>query len=195
MRGTSVLIVLLAAIMFLAPSTPAELAAQPSLAPSSRPSNTFTLDVTLLGGSLGYARRISEHHFIGIEGGIDAGFLTYMIYAGRHFAEHNGWSYEEKDGFENKDLFEVFAGNLFIRHEYADWWLVDTGLRSSLFLHFDSSDDDPGGGLFAGVYVTPMFGTAHFKWGPRVQAGVFHEHRGEFGVFLEPIIVRIAFSW
>jgi hypothetical protein len=145
--------------------------------------------------SAGYARRIGAHRYLGVEGGVDVGFFTYMIYAGRHFAEHDGWSYEEKDGFENKELFEILHGNLFVRHEYADWWQIDTGLRSSLFLHFDSSDDDAGSGVFAGAYMTAMFGWKHFKLGPRVQAGVFYEHEGEFGVFLQPLIGRIAYSW
>ncbi len=138
---------------------------------------------------------LSSSDLIPVEGGVDVGYLTYMIYAGRHFAEHDGWSYEEKDGFENKDLLEILHGNLFVRHEYADWWHIDTGLRSSLFLHFDSSDDDAATGVFAGAYATAMFGWKHFKLGPRVQAGIFYEHEGEFGVFLQPVIGRIAFSW
>ncbi len=170
--------------------------AQASAAPASlQKSNMLTVDLTLLGGSIGYARRIGAHRYVGVEGGVDVGYLTYMIYAGRHFAEHDGWSYEEKDGFENKDLLEILHGNLFVRHEYADWWHIDTGLRSSLFLHFDSSDDDAATGVFAGAYATAMFGWKHFKLGPRVQAGIFYEHEGEFGVFLQPVIGRIAFSW
>lgn len=168
----------------------AEPAAQPS-----RDEHMFTLDLTLIGGSAGYARRIGEHRYIGFDGGVDVAFLSYMIYAGRHFAEADGWSYEDKDGFDGKDLLEVFNANVYVRHVYGDHWNIDTGIRASVFLHFDSSDDDAGSGYFGGGYVSLFYGWKHVKFGPRVQAGVFSEGDPEFGVFISPGIVRVAIPW
>lgn len=160
-----------------------------------RENNMLSFDLDVVGGTAEYARRIDDNRLLGFGAGVDAAFLGYMVYAGRHFAEHDGWSYEEKDGYTNKDLLEILHGNLFIRHEALDRMHVDTGLRSSLFMHFDSSDDDAAVGIFAGAYVTVMYGWQRLKFGSRVQAGVFYEREGEFGVFLSPVIVRIALPW
>lgn len=166
-----------------------------SAASSTLTEHMITLDLTLVGGSVGYAGRIGENRYLGFDAGVDVAMLSKMIYAGRHFAEPDGWSYENRDGAINKDLLEILNANLYLRHVYGDHWNIDTGVRASLFLHFDSSDDDPGGGFFGGGYVSAFYGWKRVKFGPRLQAGVFTEGDPEFGVFLSPLIVRVAFPW
>ena len=154
-----------------------------------------TFDLTAIGGTIGYAHRIGENRYLGFDGGVDVAVFSYMLYAGRHFSEANGWAYEDQDGFTGKDLFEIVNANIYIRHIYGNRWNIDTGVRGSLFLHYDSSDDDPGGGMFAGVYASVFYGWRHVKFGPRVQMGVFTEGSPEFGIFISPIIVRVAIPW
>jgi hypothetical protein len=170
----------LCCLLLLACAAP--LAAQQAVpnALRARPRNQLTLDAGVVGGSLAYARRVSDHRLIG-GGGVGGDFLSYMVLAGRHFAEDSGLAYEPKDGFEDKLLFEMAHLSAFVRHEPSERWQIDTGLRASVFFHFDSSDDDPGGGFFVGGYAGAYYGWRWLKIGPRVLVGRFSEDDRSWG--------------
>ena len=154
----------------------------------------FTLDAGAIGGSLGVAWRIDEQRMVGVGGGVGGDIVGYMLLAGRHFAEDFGLSYERKDGYHSKFLLEYVHLNAFMRQETAGRWEFDAGLRASTFLHYDSSDDDPGGGLFMGGYAAAYYSYRAVKLGPRVLVGAFKERRAEFGIFVVPLTLRFAFG-
>ena len=164
---------------------------------SSEKENHLALDAGILMASLSYARRTSDNWFLGMGGGVGGDFLGYMILAGHHYSEFGGWSYENKDGFRDKMLFGLIHGELFARYEPSKYWQSDFGIRSSYFLHFDSSSDDAGGGVSAGAFVNPMVGWKNLKVGPTVTAGGFWGCRDarEFGVYLSPLVVRVTLRW
>lgn len=169
---------------------PGPTAAQP--APPAQHRNQVTLDATILGGSLGYARRTSGRRLVGGGIGVGGDFVGYMLLAGRHFAESSGPAYETRDGFTDKLLFEMLHLNAFVRHETTGRWTFDTGARASLFFHGDSSDDDLGAGIFLGGYAGAFYDVGPLSLGPRLLVGGFSEGRPEFGIFVAPITIRLS---
>ena len=157
--------------------------------------NQVTLDASLLSASLAYARQVSPGRFLGAEVGVGGDFIHAMLLAGRHFSEDWGLSYERKDGPGDEFLFEVFHVGAFYRIQPSERWNVDVGGRISGFLHYDDSDDDPGGGAFYGAFAEAMYGWRYLKFGPRVLVGVFTEGRPEFGIYLAPLNGRLTFAW
>lgn len=159
------------------------------------PDHRFALDGGVVGASLSYANRVGGDWFAGVGAGAGGDFVNWMAVGGRHFAQDGGIAYEERDPYGGELLFEMLHLNLFARYEPGDRWHADVGLRGSVFLHFDESDDDPGGGVFTGAYGSLYWGWRHVKLGPRVMAGVFREDRDtrEFGVNVAPLTVRISF--
>lgn len=167
----------------------------PLQAQESRPAASrvqLTLDAGAVGGSVGLALRVDERRLVGVGGGFGGDVLGYMLLAGRHFAEDFGLSYERKDGYRHKFLLEYVHLNVFVRQETAGRWQFDAGLRASTFLHYDSSDDDPGGGSFMGGYVAAYYSYRAVKIGPRVLVGAFQERRAEFGIFVVPLTIRFT---
>jgi len=155
----------------------------------------LTLEVSIAMASLSYARRANHSWLFGVGGGV-GGALGKMLVAGRHFAESGGWAYEDRDGYTNKQLFDVFHGKIFSRYENSPWQ-IDIGVQGSVFLHWDSSDDDPGAGFFGGVFLTPMFGWRNVKFGPRVLAGYFggDADANEFGIYFSPLLAGLIFQF
>lgn len=181
-----------ALVLVLALAAPA--AAQGN-APRER-AGQLHLDVQPVGLAIGYATKLRSGHAVGGELGFGGNFLEYMLVGGRHFAEDSGIAYEDRDNATGPSLFEVLTLSAFVRHPGTARWQIDTGLRGSAFLHFDSSDDDPGGGLFGGLYAKAVYGGTHIKFGPRVMMGVFSEGNGitEFGIHLALILGRLTWG-
>ena len=153
--------------------------------------NQVTIDATILGAEIGYARRLSDARLVGAQIGAGGSFVERMLVAGDHFSEG-----------QNDLVFEMLSASAFLRHEPHRRWQIDIGVRTSAFLHFDDADDDPGGGLFYGGYVAAFWGWEHIRVGPRVLFGVFDEGVGseadgarEFGVHIAPINVRAIIDW
>lgn len=158
----------------------------------------LSLDVDFIGGALSYARAFDEaqDRYWGLEAGLGGPFWSRMLLSGRHFADEDGPSYETRDGAEDKQLIEMLHLTGFHRKatDRVHW---DTGLRASLFFHFDSSDDDPGVALFGGAYTGFLWGNRWLKVGPELLVGVFAEPGipGEFGILLTPLTGRVSLSW
>lgn len=157
--------------------------------------NQVTLDASPLSASVAYARQVSPGRFLGAEVGVGGDLVHVMLLAGRHFAEDWGLSYEGKDSHGGEFLFELLHVDAFYRIQPSERWNVDVGGRLSGFLHFDDSDDDPGGGVFYGAFVEAMYGWRSLKFGPRVLVGFFTEGRPEFGIYLAPLNGRLTFAW
>jgi hypothetical protein len=160
----------------------------------SVPGHQFTLDANLIGLSLGFAVRTAPRTSIGAAVGIGGNWLNYMALAGGHFAEADGPSYQKKDGVSSKELIELERASIFVRREFDGGRQLDVGLKASGFLHFDSSDDEPGGGGFVGVGVTGMW----YRWralrlGSELDIGRYSEGRPELGVNVAPLLVRLSF--
>lgn len=159
--------------------------------------NRIHVDVQPVGVTVGYARTLSGGPAIGGEIGVGGNFLEYMLVAGRHFSEDGGLAYEDRDASTDALLFEMLSLSVFVRPARTGNWDVDAGMRASAFLHFDSSDDDPGGGVFAGLYTTALYGWRAVKFGPRLMVGAFSEgpDTTEFGMHAALLIGRITFGW
>lgn len=181
-------------VVWLLSSLTAPLAAQTASTPAPF-RRQVTLDATVLGGSLAYARRVSDRRLVGGGIGLGGDVVGYMLLAGRHFSQSSGLSYEEKDGFGDKLLFEMLHITAFIRHEMGGRWDFDTGARASWFLHHDSSDDDPSGGVFLGGFAGAYREIGPLRFGPRLLVGAFTEGRPEFGIFIAPITIRLNVGW
>ena len=88
-------------------------------------------------------------------------------------------------------------GKMFLVYQPVNRWMIETGIHSSYYLHFDSSDDDAGGGFFMGLYSQFMIGWKHIKLGSKIMLGRFKEcsNRDEFGVLFSPVLVKFSYSW
>ena len=159
------------------------LAAAPAGAqPSPPPRRQVTLDASFLGGAVGYAVPRGRAH-VGVQVGLSGDFLARMLAGGEHFTG---------DGDEVIELAHLAA---FVRRSHGARFTVDWGVRVSPFIHGNDLDDDPGFGIFGGLYAQPMVGTSRFRVGPRVMAGIFSEGSAttELGVQLAPLTGRVIF--
>jgi hypothetical protein len=171
------------------------LAAAAPLAAQSEPSDhQVTVDASYLGVNVGFAVRRSAHTSIGASVGLGGNWINYMALSGAHFAEAGGLSYEGRDGRTGKELLDVFRGSIFLRRDFDGGRQLDVGLKASGFAHFDSSDDEPGGGSFVGAGITGMW----WKWralrlGSEIDVGRYSEGAPELGVNVAPLLVRLSF--
>jgi hypothetical protein len=158
------------------------------------PGGQLHIDLTPLGAGVGAVSRVSPRVALGASLGVGGNWFNYMALGGRHFSEENGLSYQEKDGATGKSLYELGRATLFVRTYLPNEQQLDVGLKLSGFLHSDSSDDDPGGGIFTGVNVTYVWG----KWrrirvGSEIDIGRYTENSTrEFGVNVAPVLVRFT---
>lgn len=162
-----------------------------------QPDTVVALDVDVLGGAMSYARATGPGRYWGVQAGIGGAFLSRMLLSGRHFADEDGPSYQPRDGARDKELFEILHAGVFRRWAPADRFAADAGARASVFVHFDSSDDDPGIPFFLGFYGSAMVGGRRLKVGPRLLVGMFSEGSTarEFGVYFVPLSGRLSFGW
>ena len=155
----------------------------------------WTIDFSTLMVSPGITWPAGRDWRVGTGIGVGDDLLGFMAVGGSHYSEPGWWSYEDRDGADNKNLFDILHAKVFARFEPFTRWQFDVGLHGSVFLHFDSSDDDPGGGMSVAAYALPVYGWRRIKIGPRIMAGYFRGCHGasEFGVKVSPLIVRVAF--
>lgn len=165
----------------LLPIAPAALHAQ-------RPSREITLDVSALGGSVGYAVPSGPGRLVGVQVGIGGDFLNRTFVGGRHFKD---------DGGDN--MFELAHLAVFHRSRPGARFSLDLGVRVGTFIHGTDGDDDVSLAGFAGAYAMPMFGIGggqRFSIGPRIFAGVLTEGEGrsEFAVNVAALTGRVTFG-
>lgn len=173
------------------------LLASPATAQRRQPDTVFSVEGDWIGGAVNYARARGPGRYWGVEAGVGGALVNRMLLAGRHLAHENGPSYQPRDGSVDKELIEILHLATFVRRTPSDRVSWDVGARASVFLHFDSSDDDPGVPLFAGGYANLRVGNRWLKVGPTVLVGLFSEGSlaRELGVFLVPVSGRISFGW
>ena len=185
-------------------SSPLLLAALVVVAPAGaqqrrQPDTVLSLEVDWMGGAVNYARARGSGAYWGGEVGVGGGFVNRMLLAGRHFSHEDGPSYETRDGYEDKELIEIVHLGLFRRGARSERVTWDVGARASVFLHSDTSDDDPAFPLFVGGYANLMVGNRWVKVGPRILVGMFSEGGGvparELGVYLVPLAGRVSVGW
>ena len=168
-----------------------------SAAQVRQPDTVFSVDADWIGAALSYARERGPRRYWGVGAGIGGSLRNRMLLAGRHFADEDGPSYQARDGATQKELVEILHVEVFRRWVPSDRWNYDIGLRASVMVHSDSSDDDPGLPFFGGAYAGFVVGNRRLKVGPRLLVGMFWEHAGprEFGVYLVPLSVRVSLGW
>jgi hypothetical protein len=172
---------------------------RPALAQESRPfvpEKQVHLDLAIAGAAAGVAARTSDRTSIGVEVGGGGNWVNYLLAAGGHFGE---------GGAKNSSVVELAHATVFVRTHFSESRHLDLGVKGSAFLHFDSSDDDPGGGYFVGL-------NAKYSWGrwrrinlaSELDVGRYAEPGGgtcisgcggvhELGVNVAPILVRLTF--
>ena len=170
-----------------------EVIAEPDTAVWDR--NQFTLDVNFAGLGVTYARPIRAFRVLGAGVGLGGDALNSMLLSGSHFSQENRLAYEDRDPYGGEQLLSVAHLDVFTRTDLGLGRYWELGLRGSMFLHWDDSDDDPGFGTFLGLYAAPMLGSDRFHFGPRVLAGFFSEERVEFGILFELLTGRVLWSW
>ena len=163
---------------------------------SSNSGAEWTVDLSALMVSPAIAWSVGPNWRVGAGGGLGDDFLSTMVVGGYHYSEPGLWSYDGHDGAKDKKLFDILHAKVFARAGLSMRWQLDIGLQGSVFLHFDSSDDDPGGGASVTVYALPMYGWRRIKIGPRIAMGYFGgcDDRSEFGVKISPLIIRWDFN-
>jgi hypothetical protein len=178
-------------LALLAPGPP------PASAQRRQPDTTLSLDLDVLGGTVGYARARGPGRYWGLEAGVGGAFVNRMLLAGRHFAHEDGPSYEPRDGSVDKELVEILHAGVFRRWVRSPRVSADVGARASMFVHYDSSDDDVALPIFVGLYANAMVGGRRLRVGPRILAGMFSEGGStrEFGLYLVPLSARFSFGW
>lgn len=146
----------------------------------------LTLDVTVVGASVGYAAGAHPGRLVGVQLGIGGDWINRTLLGGEHFSENGG-----------EQVFELLHLAAFVRLRATRWSKVDVGLRGAGFFHGNDLDDDIGIGFFGGLYAMPMFGNDRFSAGPRVMAGLFTEpgRVREIGLNVSPIVGRVTFPW
>ena len=153
------------------------------------------LDLSPVGLTFGAAKTTSPTVAIGASIGVGGNWVNYMLLGGSHFAESNGLSYDTKDGRTGKSLIELANATVFVRTYLPREQQLDVGLKVAGFAHFDSSDDEPGGGYFVGADVKYMwYSWRRLRVGSQVDIGRYAEGaRGELGVNVSPLLLRVAF--
>lgn len=171
--------------------------AAPAAAQRREPDTVFSVEADWIGGAVSYARTRGPGRYWGLEAGVGGGFVNRMLVSGRHFSEEDGPSYQPRDGAVGKELIEILHVATFRRWSPTERLSWDMGARASVFIHTDSSDDDPALPLFLGAYANVLWGNRWLKVGPRLLAGVFSEgsRSREFGVYLVPLAGRVSFGW
>jgi hypothetical protein len=183
---------LCASALLFVPSLPALAQGSRSLAPDRQ----VHLDLTIAGAAVGFAARSSERTSFGMEIGGGGNWLNYMLLAGSHFRQ---------GGDKGGSLIELAHATVFMRTHFSESRHLDLGAKASGFLHFDSSDDDPGGGYFVGLNLKYSWA----KWrrlnlGSEMDIGRYAEPGTgtcisgcegvqELGVSVAPILVRLTF--
>ena len=169
----------------------------PVAAQRRQPDTVFSVEADWIGGAVSYARTRGPGRYWGLEAGVGGGFVNRMLLAGRHFSDEDGPSYEPRDGAVDKELIELLHVGMFRRWSPTERVSWDVGARASVFIHTDSSDDDPAIPLFLGTYANLMVGNRWLKAGPRLLIGMFSEgsQARELGVYLVPLAGRVSFGW
>lgn len=109
---------------------------------SDRP-NQLALDVSLLGGTLSYARDTSPSDLVGFM--VGGGGLWI---ASEHFGD---------DHFGAGDLLGLAHGGPFWRREFGEHLELDAGLQVGAVIH-GGDEGNAGLALIGGPFVAPMFG-------------------------------------
>jgi hypothetical protein len=157
------------------------------------PDRQVHLDLAIAGAAVGLSVRASERTSFGVEVGGGGNWVNYMLLGGDHFKQ------------SESSLIELAHVTVFVRTHFSEAQHLDLGLKGSGFLHFDPSDDDPGGGYFVGL-------NAKYSWAKwrrvnlasEMDIGRFAEPGTgncisgcegvqEFGVNFAPILVRFTF--
>jgi hypothetical protein len=178
--------------LLFVPSLPALAQPPRSLVPDKQ----VHVDLTIAGAAVGLAARTSDRTSVGVEVGAGGNWVNHMLLAGSHFGGAGG---------NRNSLDELAHATVFMRTRFSESQHLDLGVKGSAFLHFDSSDDDPGGGYFVGLNAKYNW----LKWrrlelasemdfGRYAEPGSGNCISGcegvhEFGVNVAPILVRFTF--
>ena len=132
---------------------------------------------------LNLTSRISHNYFIGIGSGAGAGFRKVASYNSSHLT--------------GGSILEIARVSIFFTRRKQQLY-YSAGLTPSFFLHFDDSDDDPGGGVSFSAFgmIEYAFNRGpknYFRIGTRVELSYLNEgvHVQRIGVTYNPIPISL----
>lgn len=168
-------------------------AAAPGLSAQERPTprSEFTLDVTPIRGTVGYARALSPTRLAGLEVGFGAPQVDRTL--------NPGDGPDPRTTQDDPDFEEYLHLAAFLRMRPRSAFEVDTGLRVGVADLWECTASDCWPALWAGAYLQPMVGGRRWKVGTRLMAGWVGDSReggsdsSTFTVALSPLVVRVTF--
>ena len=142
------------------------------------PRNQLTLDVSALAAGLSYAHLTSAGNLVGVGAGAGAEFNIRLVLG-------------EQGGKKSTEIAHV---EMFTRRQPSQRWQYDVGVKLAVDLHSAQVTSEAESGGFLGAYVAPMWGSSHFRIGPRLQSGLYWSSAGPtFGIFITPLTARVLF--
>ena len=154
------------------------LAAGPAGAQEAARPNQLTLDASVLGANVTWARRTGPSDLLGVMLGA-AGLWA----ASEHFGG---------DHFDDGDLLGLGHGGGFWRHEAGEHFEIDVGIQIGAVLH-GGEEGNAAMALMGGPYVQPMVGWRNFKVGPRLIGAYVWEgsDTDAIGLVVDPLTARV----
>ena len=142
--------------------------------------NRVSLDIGVLGASLGYSRQMSRsaEWGVAVSGGAQTGFMLCS---------------SELTGKQALPLFvELLGGAAFIRGELGSHTELEGGVRVGWLYHSTEYET-----IFSGIYTALQYRLGAMWIGPRLHWGRIAEESGrsEFGFGVVPLLVGFRWSW
>ncbi|MGH7480849.1 MAG: hypothetical protein ACRELV_01735 [Longimicrobiales bacterium] len=156
--------------------------------PASAQSNQVTLDVSVIRGTVGYARAVHPAVHLGLE-------------AGFGFPQLDRTLVPDQNASGDPDFEEYLHLAAFARLARSEHFEVDLGVRGAIADLWPCGASDCLPTLFGGVYVQPMVGWRRLKFGPRLTFGWIGDAEpgvtdGATGVIgLSPLNARYTLPW
>jgi len=151
---------------------------RPLAAQVPAPRSQLALDVSLLAAGLSYAHQTSAGNLVGVGAGVGAEFNIRLVVG-------------EQGGKKSTEIAHV---EMFTRRQPSERWQYDVGVKLAVDLHSAEVTSEAESGGFLGAYVSPMWGSSHFRIGPRLQSGLYWSSAGPtFGIFITPLTARVLF--
>ncbi len=155
----------------------------------------LSIEANYIGGSIGYSKKLNDKWYMGYRAGAGGDITQLMLVGGREFGQGGGWSYDQEVKYRESVIIDLFHAGLIFTREYASFFTMETGVRTSYFWQISSSSVTSGG-FFVGSFLQPMFGLKNLKIGSRIMAGLFTDGENpEFGVHLGGPNLRLQIRW
>ena len=143
----------------------------------------FSIDASILWGSLAFAKRESENLSTGIKVGVGLMFSYYSSVDNEHLSQG--------------ELIDVLWIDGFVRQR-LNQFEIDYGIRGGISIHDFGNSGNFGAALFYGGLIDAVYGWKYFKVGSRIMKTHYwedEERAGWASLQIIPVIVRLSISF